>query len=74
LSPATTWTKLTGSGDNWQEGIPAISVPVRILFGAIVFDQGRFLGEVATSFTESSVGATSFTESSVAATTWTEMT
>ena len=72
--PGVSWTEKTAPGSVYQEGVPASGGPVRVLFGAIVFNQGIFKGLLDVGYTEKTVASSTYTEKTVTSSTWTEKT
>ena len=68
-----TWTERTATQSVYHEGTPVAGAPVRVLFGAIVFNQGGFV-YASTDYTERTASSSSHTERTVSESTYTERT
>lgn len=56
-----TWTEKTVAGSGYTPGYPVVGGLVRVLFGAIVFNQGRVVDAPST-YTEQTVPEATYTE------------
>ena len=75
MSPATSWTELTGQPPDWQKGIPDHAAGlVDFIFGDFVLTQPDFVSNPANWAHLSLSSATVGTELTTPATTWVELT
>lgn len=76
MSPATSWTEITGNASNWTEGFPVDLDDCFCIFGGIVIpvSGGYVLIDPNTSWTEITGSAAAYTEFSGSDPGWTEIT